>query len=157
MWNCNRNSSIFVQENAFENAICEMAAFLSRFQYANWDHLCDVILRSASYPRKRDSWGQHGAHQGPVGPRWAPCGPLEPCYQGRHGLFSLHHDINDNDRVLSWFIQDGLIGKRYAWRMQMAHTQIKRYIHIIWSKLIRNQTKADMHCRPCYVSVLEWK
>ena len=26
--------------------------------------------------------GQHGAHLGPVGPRWAPCWPHEPCYQG---------------------------------------------------------------------------
>ena len=28
------------------------------------------------------SWGQHGAHLGPVGPRWAPYRPHEPCYQG---------------------------------------------------------------------------
>ena len=28
------------------------------------------------------SWGQHGAHLGPVGPRWAPCWPHEPCHQG---------------------------------------------------------------------------
>ena len=26
--------------------------------------------------------GPHGAHLGPVSPRWAPCGPHEPCYQG---------------------------------------------------------------------------
>ena len=25
------------------------------------------------------------AHLGPVGPRWAPCGPHEPCYQGGEG------------------------------------------------------------------------
>ena len=30
-------------------------------------------------PRKQGSWGQHGAHLGPVGPRWAPCRPHEPC------------------------------------------------------------------------------
>ena len=24
----------------------------------------------------------HGAHLGPVGPRWAPCWPHQPCYQG---------------------------------------------------------------------------
>ena len=29
-----------------------------------------------------DSWGEHGAHLGPVGPSWAPCWPHEPCYQG---------------------------------------------------------------------------
>ena len=32
-------------------------------------------------PRKQSSWGQHGTHLGPVGPRWAPCWPHEPCYQ----------------------------------------------------------------------------
>ena len=26
-------------------------------------------------------WGQHGAHLGPVSPRWAPRWPHEPCYQ----------------------------------------------------------------------------
>ena len=32
--------------------------------------------------RWQSSWGQHGAHLGPDGPRWAPCWPHEPCYQG---------------------------------------------------------------------------
>ena len=32
--------------------------------------------------REQYSRGQHGAHLGPVGPRWAPCWPQEPCYQG---------------------------------------------------------------------------
>ena len=39
-----------------------------------------VILND--YPRSQSSWGQHGAHLGSVGPRWAPCWPHEPCYQG---------------------------------------------------------------------------
>ena len=30
------------------------------------------------------SWGQHGAHLGPVGPRWPPCWPHKPCYKGIH-------------------------------------------------------------------------
>ena len=29
------------------------------------------------YPRQQSSWGQHGAHLGPVGPRWTPCWPHE--------------------------------------------------------------------------------
>ena len=33
-------------------------------------------------PRYQGSWGQHGAHLGPTGPRWAPCWPHEPCYLG---------------------------------------------------------------------------
>ena len=31
-WNLNRNSYIFIQENAFENVVCEMASILSRPQ-----------------------------------------------------------------------------------------------------------------------------
>ena len=32
--------------------------------------------------REQCWWGQHRAHLGPCGPRWAPCFPHEPCYQG---------------------------------------------------------------------------
>ena len=32
-------------------------------------------------PTKRFSWGLHGFHLGPVGPRWAPCWPHDNCYQ----------------------------------------------------------------------------
>ena len=34
--------------------------------------------------RLQNSWGQHGTHLGPAGPRWAPCCPHEPCYQGMY-------------------------------------------------------------------------
>ena len=33
--------------------------------------------------KKQSWWDRHGAHLGPVGPRWVPCWPHEPCYQGR--------------------------------------------------------------------------
>ena len=33
-------------------------------------------------PWYQASWGQHGAHLGPTGPRWAPCWPHEHCYLG---------------------------------------------------------------------------
>ena len=33
-------------------------------------------------PRQQGSRGQHGAHLGLVGPRWAPCWPHVSCYQG---------------------------------------------------------------------------
>ena len=43
----------------------------------------DLIWRDcATEPRLWGSWGLHGAHLGPTGPRWAPCWPHEPCYQG---------------------------------------------------------------------------
>ena len=38
-------------------------------------------VRTASQLR-RGIAPQHGAHLGPVSPRWAPCWPHEPCYQG---------------------------------------------------------------------------
>ena len=31
-WNCNQNSNIFIEENTFENVVCEKAAILSRPQ-----------------------------------------------------------------------------------------------------------------------------
>ena len=34
-WNFNHNSNIFIQENAFENVVCEMASILSRPQCVN--------------------------------------------------------------------------------------------------------------------------
>ena len=34
--------------------------------------------------RLQSSWGQHGTHLGPAGPRWAPCCPHEPCYLGMY-------------------------------------------------------------------------
>ena len=40
-WNFNRNPYIFIQENAFENVVCEMAAILSRPQCAGPIYLQD--------------------------------------------------------------------------------------------------------------------
>ena len=37
-WNFNRNSNIFIQENAFERVVCEMAAILSRPQWVKIGH-----------------------------------------------------------------------------------------------------------------------
>ena len=41
--------------------------------------------------RYQGSWGKHGAHLGPVGPRWAPYCPHEPCYQGAPGHFGISY------------------------------------------------------------------
>ena len=59
-------------------------------------------------PREQSSCGQHGAHLGPVGPRWAPCWPHEPCYQGHHFQYSnqpqtTRHDTCDILRSISQF------------------------------------------------------
>ena len=39
---------------------------------------------SETLPWLQGSWGQQGANLGPVGPRWAPCRPHEPCYLGSY-------------------------------------------------------------------------
>ena len=44
-----------------------------------------IHSQTSTVPRKQSSWSQHDAHLGPIGPRWAPCWPDEPCYLG--GLF----------------------------------------------------------------------
>ena len=46
------------------------------------------------------AWGQHGAHLGPTGPRWAACWPLELCYPGQSvWLFSLC-----NRSIANWIL-----------------------------------------------------
>ena len=55
-WNFNRNSNIFIQENAFESVVCETAAILSRPQWVN-----EVSLWGVS----REDWWEN----------W-------PCYNG---------------------------------------------------------------------------
>ena len=39
-------------------------------------------IMEESLPNYNPNTKVHGAHLGPVGPRWAPCWPHEPCYQG---------------------------------------------------------------------------
>ena len=62
------------------------------YEYNNCVLLCVYSIRhkpvyNVSYricpcPWKEGSWGQHRAHLGPTGPRWAPCWPHELCYLG---------------------------------------------------------------------------
>ena len=46
-WNLNRNLQIFIQENAFENVVLEMAAILSR---PHCGSLEDLISQQTTYP-----------------------------------------------------------------------------------------------------------
>ena len=41
-WNVNRNSYIFIQENAFENVVCKMVVILSRPQYVNRGYMSET-------------------------------------------------------------------------------------------------------------------
>ena len=44
----------------------------------------DSFTQFLKTPWKQGSWGQHGAHLGPTGPRWAQCWPHELCYLGMY-------------------------------------------------------------------------
>ena len=44
-WNFNQYSNIFIQENAFENVVCEMASILSRLQCVKADNLVSMKTR----------------------------------------------------------------------------------------------------------------
>ena len=49
----------------------------------SWTIVDTIILNHWTWgPRYQASWDQHEAYLGPVGPRWVPCWPHEPCYQG---------------------------------------------------------------------------
>ena len=45
----------------------------------------------------------HGTHLGPVGPRWAPCWPYEPCYQGS----LLIHEESIREDQPEWLLLNG--------------------------------------------------
>ena len=51
----------------------------------SWDRLIFIIKLLFTWkdsPWEQGSWGQHGAHLGPTGPRWAPFRLHELCYLG---------------------------------------------------------------------------
>ena len=50
----------------------------------NWSIFFEDIHNK--HPWYQDSWGHHGAHLGPIGPRGAPCWPHELCYLGPQTL-----------------------------------------------------------------------
>ena len=47
-WNFNRNSNIFIQENALENVVCEMASILSRPQCVK--HKTENVTLNSHFP-----------------------------------------------------------------------------------------------------------
>ena len=57
-WNRNRNGYIFIQENAFENAVCEMVYILFRPQRMNSLYLCDSDVSILASSTKK-SWHQN--------------------------------------------------------------------------------------------------
>ena len=90
----------------------------------------------------------HGAHPGPIGPRWAPCWPHEPCFQsGYHQvLLARHreesgklpcsvdtHCIHNNSVI--WHLTDGIRLWLTKWTMGVS---------IAWPILPKEQPKDHM-------------
>ena len=47
--------------------------------------------------RYHSPWGQNGAHLSPVGPKWAPYWPHEPCNQGSLPIHEIRIWLNHID------------------------------------------------------------
>ena len=84
------------------------------------------------HPRYQSSWGQHGAHLGPVGPRWAPCWPHEPCYGGPCCLCAV--SLSDNN---------------YAQLMSFVDS-IRRWINLVLPYLIIQHFTGHMSTYQCW-------
>ena len=69
-WKLQQSSCIFIQENAFENFLCEMAAIFSRPQCVNnpW--------RTVPYTRKWPTPGHHCNVRNPILWYWCVLGPV---------------------------------------------------------------------------------
>ena len=83
-WNFNRNSKIFIQENAFENVVCEMVSISSRPQWVKaffWISRVGVTFDISSVHRFlrwndgfHSSTGRKSLLERFMGPTWGPSG-----------------------------------------------------------------------------------
>ena len=94
---------------------------------------CCLIKSFCIHPRYQGSWGQHGAHLGPVGPRCAPCWPHEPCYQGPFlpcfvCTISIISIINTVPKK-GWRLSHTLHVVNDYWRFSRAIDRLEKNIH----------------------------
>ena len=68
-----------IQIFAYDTETCQNNLFVS---YDPYIIKYNSVDQQYFTPKCHRPWGQHGAPLGPVGPRWAPCWPHEPWYQG---------------------------------------------------------------------------
>ena len=84
--------------------------------------------------RWQGSWGQHGVLLGPVGPRWAPCRPHEPCYPGTYVDALYHCYLNKLMDIMSGQIILMFQGSFYTCPQPMrGNVNIITSYHIGWS------------------------
>ena len=70
------------------------------FNYDTWTLGCKLVLDVTLIAR---FMGQHGAHLGPTGPRWAPCWPHELCYLGLIYRYHLFVSASGSTKLLKWW------------------------------------------------------
>ena len=89
----------------------------------------------------QSSWSQHGAHLGPVGPRWAPYWPHESCYQGRLRLIRKEQSYNAQSMQIIPLI---------AITLMIRNT--RDYIHGIWQWFDEMFQQLCVSLLPLYLS-----
>ena len=99
-----------------------------------------AVTSAMSYP---GSCGQHGAHLGPGGPRWAQRWPHESCYQGRWTTSKSKH---------GWSITS----HRKPWEINIRECPYLRQA-IFLKKLPTDTKNANTECVICYtVLIIAW-
>ena len=63
-----------------------LSLWVPRWVHCSKQCFCRNIQSMGMCPLIARFMGQHGAHLGPTGPRWAPCWPHELCYLGQQKL-----------------------------------------------------------------------
>ena len=96
---CNGNSRIWYCWK------CDIAATwiyhrpgVQRIKYGHGLVVLGFVVNTYNIPDSKVPGGQHGAHLGPVGPRWTPCWPQELWYQGYLNILVASHHIFTNIR-----------------------------------------------------------
>ena len=114
--------------------------------------------------RYQGSWGQYGAHLGPIGPRWAPCWPPEPCYQGwRIFMLSFWYSsmpmIRHATSAMAIVICKTLKNHMYLLLVIFCSTPTKKYpipecfnVHKLKSIIIHNHISATTR-----LQTIQWK
>ena len=80
--------------------------------------LCSVYNMLWADPRYQGSCDQHGAHLGPVGPKWAPYWPHELCYQGCHAWLGPQMAMNVSRFVINLHVYTQSV---WLWMLYLFH------------------------------------
>ena len=89
-------------------------------------------LCKRTYAHGKVPWGKHGAHLGPVGHKWAPCWPHNPCYQGRQQRSFCKRYVEWQAVIMLGL--DGSIIHGSLWNMaDCKHIELTAHVLLIYS------------------------